>query len=535
MSMPPSLPTSVRRTKQRDEPPFPRATPRRTGRVDQRFALVVALAMLLVALGLGGYLLWLDPQAHASTRVDTFVLGEQVQLGAEAGGHGDLWPLCNRLARSYLRVPITLQLGTTTHTRTRAALGVRVELTGLSQLLRAAGDPSSPLRRLHAQQRGAETALELPVPAHVAGPEAEAWLRALASRFDEPVRPAHADPSTGSVRRARSGRRLDVQATLDALDDAVYRGTSSVRAVVSELAPATSSLPTRGKVDVSSLLGSFESNAVSPDRARIANLAAAARRLDGLLIAPGETFDLRALLGSVRGDSRFMVGPVHERDGDPLDGALAQVASTIYAAALFAGLPIVEQHPRVRASRELQLGLDAALDAERNLRFQNDRKTALVLGLGARGGNVHAQLRGAKQGEREVREVELRLSVEDIAPYPEQTRLDPTLPDGVRVIARRGVPGLRVLLKRSVHTKGEPPDAPEELNSSYPPSPRVVRVGTGNMDMASFTAQPGDPLPELLVDELVVFSMQPGFELPEQTERVPGRTSEPDWTASVVP
>jgi hypothetical protein len=254
-----------------------------------------------------------------------------------------------------------------------------------------------------------------------------------------------------------------------------------------------------------------------------------------MLLAPGETFDLYALLGAVRGDAKFVLGPVHERDGDPLDNALSQVASTIYAAALFAGLPIVEQHPRVRPSRELELGLDAALDAKRNLRFQNDLKTPLVLGLNARGGNVHAELRSARAGAREAREVDLRLSVEDITPYPELTRLDPTLPDGVRVIARRGVPGLRVLLKRSMHAPGEQSDAAEELNSSYPPSPRVVRVGTGNLDMASFTAQPGDTWPELKVDELVALSMRPGFVLPEQTERRPGRTSEPDWTASVVP
>lgn len=514
-------------------PPLPSGT-RPTGRSDQRAALVVALAMLVAAAGLSGYLLWLDPQAHASTRIETFVLGEKVQLAGESGVATDPWKLCNQLARSYLRTPMTIQLGKATHSMTRAGLGVRVDLTSLSLLLRSAADPTSPLRRLHAQQRGEDSALELPVPAHVAGPEAEAWLRALATRFDEPARPTRADLGTGVVRRARSGRRLDVQATLDALDDAVFRGSTTVRAVVSELAPdPTEAL--RNKVDVSNLLGSYESNAEAPDRTRIANLAAAARKLDGALIAPSAIFDLRAALGPVRGDPKFITGPVLDREGDALDSALGQVASTVYAAALFAGLPIVEQHPRPRPARELELGLDAAVDARRNLRFQNDQKSPLVLGVTARGGNVYAVLRGAKLPESEQRAVDVVLSVEDVTPFAELSHLDPSLPDGVRVIARRGVPGLRVLLKRSVHAPSEPADGADELSSTYPPSPRVVRVGTSNADLATFTAQPGDTSDELHLDEYVALSMRPGYELPEPIERRPGRTSEPDWTASVAP
>jgi vancomycin resistance protein YoaR len=520
LTMPPPLPSGARRT---------------SAHGDQRLALVVALAMLVAAAGLSAYLLWLDPQAHASIRIETFVLGEKVLLGGESGAAVDPWKLSNQLARTYLHTPITLQLGKATHSATRAGLGVRVDLTALSQLLRSAADPSSPLRRLHAQQRGEDSALELPVPAHLVGAEAEAWLRSLATRFDEPAHAARADLGTGVVRRARSGHRLDVQATLDALDDAVFRGATNVRAVVSELAPESAATPARNKVDVTNLLGSYESNAVAPDRTRIANLAAAARKLDGVLIAPGATFDLRALLGPTRGDAKFITGPVHDRDGDALDNALGQVASTVYAAALFAGLPIVEQHPRPRPARDIELGLDAAIDARRNLRFQNDLKAPLVLGVTARGGNVYAVLRGAKLPENEQRAVEVVLSVEDIAPYAELSHLDASLPDGVRVIARRGVPGLRVLLKRSVHAPSEPADAADELSSTYPPSPRVVRVGTGNADLETFTAQAGDTSDELHLDEYVALSMRPGYELPEPIERRPGRTSEPDWTASVAP
>jgi hypothetical protein len=60
-------------------------------------------------------------------------------------------------------------------------------------------------------------------------------------------------------------------------------------------------------------------------------------------------------------------------------------------------------------------------------------------------------------------------------------------------------------------------------------------VGTGSADLATLTAQPSDSEDELHLDEYVALSMRPGYELPEPLERRPGRTSEPDWTASVAP
>lgn len=515
MATPPPLP-----------PPLPRAPARSRRRVDVRLAL--SLLLFVAALGVSGYLLWIDPQAHASTRIETRVLGQTVDNG------GDPWLRCTKLARAYLRQPVTLQLGDTTHERTREALGVRVELTALSQLLRAAADPGSPLRRLHAQQRGQDAALDLPVPAHIEGEQALVWLRALAQRFDVAPRPTRVELSSGVVRKARPGRKLDVQATLDALEDAVFRGEQSVRAKVSVTQPPRHSA-TRGKLDLSTTLGSFESSVDAPDRTRMHNLASAARRLDGVLIEPGEIFDLRAMLGDVRGESPFRLAPVQPRDGDPLEAALGQVASTVYAAALFAGLPIIEQHPRARPGEELEPGLDAALDAQHNLRFRNDLTVPVVLAVGARAGNVRAVLRGAKPRAHDAREVELGLLVDEVTPYPELTLPDPSLPDGVRVIAQRGVPGLRVVLKRSVHPPGEPAESSEERVTSYAPSPRLVRVGTGSIDLETLVAQPGDTRSELMLDEQVEYSMRPGFELPEATLRQGGRTREPDWTASAGP
>jgi vancomycin resistance protein YoaR len=535
MAMPPPLPTSVVPRVARPSTPasLPECAPigglgeapRKRG-VDLRLGL--SLGLFVAAIGLSAYLLWLDPHAHASTRVETRV------LGATVASEGDPWPLCNELARRYLREPLTLRLGKRTHQRSRGALGARVELTALSQLLRAVADPSSPLRRLHAQQRGEDAALDLPLPAHLEGPAAEQWLRALAARFDEPARPLRVDPNTGALRRARNGRRLDVHATLDALDQAIFRGRGTVDAKVVTLTPTTAWTPA-GPVDVSTTLGSFESSAAEADRARIANLAGVARRLDGTLLGPGEVFDLRALLGETRGLPPFRTGKVSERDGDPLDAALSQVASTLYAAALFAGLPILEQQPVARPTRELPLGLDAAFDAQHNLRFQNDLTVPIALGVSASGGNVRAFVRGPRPASSAAREVDIELSVEDITPYPEQARVDPSLPEGVRVTARRGLPGLRVLLKRSVHLPDEQPDAAEERSAYYPPSPRLTRVGTGKIALEELTAQAGDPRAELMVDEFLALSMRPGFALPEVATRRPGRTSEPDWTATAGP
>lgn len=501
-------------------PPRPRA------RLDLRLAL--ALVLLSGSAGISAYLLWRDPRAHAAHDSETRVLGRPWQLRADPERDAA------NLARAYLRQPIRLQIGPKKHARPRGALGVRVDLTALSGLLRGAAETSSPLHRLHAQQRG-DTPLDLPIPARLEDDSAERWLRALADDFDVPARPTRVAFDTGEVQAPRTGQQLDVQATLDALDEAIFVGGAKVSAKVVERRPSPSSFQPGAIVDVSGNLGSFESLADQNDAPRLHNLEAAARKLDGALLAPQETFDVAAELGPLRKGRDFVLGGVSLEEGDLLEAAVSQVASTIYAAALFAGLPIVEHHAPARPSRAIELGFEAAIAAGKTLRFKNDMGQPVAIAVQVRDGRVHASIRGAAS---HTREVDIERSIAAVTPYPEVLRADPTLPAGALVPVRRGRPGLHVQLTRTVRESEDALGEPEERVVVYVAAPRFVRAGSGEAQRGPNKGKLAVTTPvvaEPLFDETVSFGMRQGFALPQERERRAGHTGVAGWTAQHGP
>ncbi|HEY6882180.1 MAG TPA: VanW family protein, partial [Polyangiales bacterium] len=421
------------------------------------------------------------------------------------------------LASAYLREPFALTFGELKVARPRAEVGVTVTGDALVELLRDAADPRSPLRKLHRQRLG-RAPLTLPIPAQVDTARAEAWVRTFASHIDMPARDARVDFATGEIAPPVDGRVLDVQATLDVLQDAVFRGKRRVSAVVRVV--RAQAAPALGTLDLEAVLGSFASEQAPDDAARRLLLGQIAHALDGALVVPGAEFDFKAQVGLARGTGPLVMGPV-SLEGDRAEAAFAQVAGALYASALFAGLTVTEQHARPNPLSTIELGLESAIDARSNLRFKNDLSVPIALSVSARDGRVRAAVRGPAS---EAREVELSRLVEVAAPFPELERPEVGMAIGTRVVVQRGLPSLRVTLTRTI-ARGE-----ERLERDvvYLPTPRVVKIGSGGEGGSPVRA---DTRAELRVDEHLALTMRPGFELPEETARREGRTGTPGWTA----
>ena len=104
------------------------------------------------------------------------------------------------------------------------------------------------------------------------------------------------------------------------------------------------------------------------------NAKKSAQALDGKVIAPGALFSFNAVVRSWSWNQGYVKAPV-SFDGELIrayGGGVCQTSTTLYNAALLAGLPIVERHPHVFAPHYVPPGRDAAV-AQRNidLRFRN--------------------------------------------------------------------------------------------------------------------------------------------------------------------
>ena len=101
---------------------------------------------------------------------------------------------------------------------------------------------------------------------------------------------------------------------------------------------------------------------------KLANIRLGVARLDGVTLAPGETFSFWRLVGCPSVAAGFEIGRSIRGGavGGEIGGGLCQVSGIAYEAGLRAGLTAVERHPHSRdlyaeADRFTPLGLDATV------------------------------------------------------------------------------------------------------------------------------------------------------------------------------
>ncbi|MEA4882660.1 MAG: VanW family protein [Clostridia bacterium] len=189
---------------------------------------------------------------------------------------------------------------------------------------------------------------------------------------------------------------------------------------------------------------------LDPDqKSRNQNVALAAASLNGAVVEPGGEFSFNGVVGE-RGEEQGY-GParviVDGKSESGIAGGICQLSSTMYNAALLAGMEITERRPHSRPVPYLPAGLDATVSyGARDLRWVNTRAEAVTVRAAVDGPRVAVWIEGDSEGP------EIRLftqTVEVIPPRP-MAPPDPTgrattpSPPGARTIAQRGSAGYRV-------------------------------------------------------------------------------------------
>ena len=447
---------------------------------------VAGLALIALAIAMAAHALRPGQPAEAATASPVTFAGGALTFEQPPEDHA------RSLATAFLKQPVRIEAGEHSRTLTRAEMGATVDEARLASLLREAADPGSALHRLHRQVRGEEP-LPLPIPATLDAERAAEWLLPLKATIDRAALDARFDPSTGRVTPEVDGRRLHVWATLDRLDAALDAGASTVTSVIDRTA-ARRRASELADLRVDALLGEFETrySTLEDARNRTHNLRVAASKLNGTVLLPGETLDFNARVGERSRANGYRPATVIA-DGELVDGmggGACQVAGTLHAAAFFAGLTVLERHPHSRPSTYIKLGLDAAVSyPSLNLRLRNDLSFPVLIQLSVNGGVTQATV----HGQRREQEVSFVRRVDEVLPYEEREVEAADLPQGVRVLSQRGVPGFKLTRWRIFRQ----PDTGQAIRhrdeDSYPPTTQLWRVGTGAPPPRGTSPQPAIP------------------------------------------
>lgn len=437
--------------------------------------------------------------------------------------------LARAQAEAWGRESLTLRVGDEVITGTRAELGGRIDEDALAARITRARSPGSLLVRHH----GAGP-IDVPLDPTLDPSMLLARLDAAREAIDRAASDARIDARSGRITAERVGRRLDVHATLDRVAEALATGTHEVDAVVTTLVP-THTAAELGAVRIDALLGFFETHYSSlPEAAdRTFNLRVAATHVDGTVLMPGDELVFDDVVGERSEVNGFRPAP-QIASGEVVDGVgggTCQVAGTLHAAALFAGLPILERHPHSRPSGYIWMGLDAMVTyGGMGLRFRNDLPFPVVIGMTMEGGVLRAEIRGA----RASRLVTFARRVDETVPFGVREERDPSLPEGVRVLRQRGVPGFRITRYRTVRDVTLNQAFRERDESSYPPTEEIWRVGTGAPPPPEYVAETGDSHPEYLCDSYLSATEGPTTQDALDVVRTGGATSVSGWTRAMV-
>lgn len=185
---------------------------------------------------------------------------------------------------------------------------------------------------------------------------------------------------------SKVGRAMDMDASMQAINDALLRGEHNVSLVIAETQPEVPATATGQDLGITELIWAETSYFYGSSEARIQNIQAAAARFHGVLVAPGEVFSMGQTMGDVSLESGFAEALIiyGGRTIKGVGGGVCQVSTTLFRGVFNIGLPILERYSHAYRVSYYEMiasgGVDprlAGLDATVyfplvDLKFKND-------------------------------------------------------------------------------------------------------------------------------------------------------------------
>lgn len=218
---------------------------------------------------------------------------------------------------------------------------------------------------------------------------------------------------------------------------------------------------------------------------RIHNINLASLRLNGILVAPEETFSFNKTLGDVSADTGFKQAYIIKEGRTILGdgGGVCQVSTTLFRAALNTGLPITERQAHAYRVHyyedDLGPGFDATVfDPTADLKMKNDTPAFILIqsNIDLKKKKLTFEIYGTNDG-RKV-EISKARVWDKVPPLPDLYQDDPTLPMGTIKQVDWKAWGAKAAFDYKVTRNGET-IFEKTFFSTYKPWQAVYLRGTG--------------------------------------------------------
>lgn len=280
---------------------------------------------------------------------------------------------------------------------------------------------------------------------------------------------------------SREGRKLDLDKTLNLITDSLTNNSSKTLKLPIDIVKPKIQTSDVNSLGINELLGKGISNFAGSIPNRIYNVNLTARKINGILIPPGEIFSFNQTVGDITAATGFKQAYVIKEGRTVLDdgGGVCQDSTTLFRAVLNAGLPIVKRTAHAYRVGYYEQGFPPGLDAtifypSVDFQFKNDTSSHILIQAYTTGLTLYIDLYGTSDGRVATLTKPI---VTNIIPAPPELRQDdPTLPKGVVKQVDWAAVGATVTFTRNV-TRNSEVIHKEVWKSIYKPWQAIYLVG----------------------------------------------------------
>ena len=303
------------------------------------------------------------------------------------------------------------------------------------------------------------------------------------------------------IQPATIGQALDVDASIQAINDKIAKGEHTVDLVMVYTQPEVADNATAEQLGIRELVSSQTTYFYGSSSERIHNIETAAARFHGVLVPPGAVFSMAQTMGDVSLDTGYAEALIiyGDRTIQGVGGGVCQVSTTLFRTVFFGGYPVVERNPHayrvyyyeLNAANQVQTemaGLDATVFVPLvDFKFKNDSPDWLLMEtyVNTAGRSITWKFYSTSDG----RTVDWNTTgLQNVVPPDEPVyEENPELPDGEIKQVDWEVEGADVTITRTV-SKGGQVLFDDSFSTHYLPWRAVYEYGPG----ADIPDQPKD-------------------------------------------
>ncbi|MBS1118648.1 MAG: VanW family protein [Deltaproteobacteria bacterium] len=301
-------------------------------------------------------------------------------------------------------------------------------------------------------------------------------LNELKAKTDKAPINAYLDLEARKISDDQSGLGLDAWGSLPRLAIAARTGAGSVE-LATVAVPAEITKTGLGIDDISHVMGHYSTRFPVTDRDRNFNLKLAASKLDGVVLKPNEEWSFNGTVGERAEKEGYKIAHVITAGEmvDGLAGGTCQISTTLFGAAFFAGISIVDTTNHSRPSAYTPLGFDATVVwPNTDLKLKNPYEFPIVIHYVVANGEAKVEILGK---ERPYDKIIFERKVLEESPFTTEERLDDEIAQDETSIDQEGFPGYKLERLRKFIKNGKTVKT-NKWTVLYKPVTEYIRRGT---------------------------------------------------------